>query len=106
HEFAADCYNCKNAQPHYPPMHAYQPVTTPVPALNNAKSLDPAKVRDALRNINLKSTAFGPVKFDANGQNQHVVLITQVQGGTYHLVYPPNIADAKPIIPATEWSKR
>jgi ABC-type branched-subunit amino acid transport system substrate-binding protein len=63
-------------------------------------------VRDALKNINLKTSAFGPVKFDANGQNQHMVLITQVQGGKYVLVYPPNLAAAKPIIPAPQWSKR
>jgi hypothetical protein len=46
------------------------------------------------------------VKFDANGQNQHTVLITQVQGGSYHLVYPPDVADSKPIIPAPAWSQR
>ncbi len=74
--------------------------------MNNAKSLEPAKVRDALKNINLKTSAFGPVKFDANGQNQHTVLITQIQGGKYLVVYPPNVAVSKPVIPAPPWSKR
>jgi branched-chain amino acid transport system substrate-binding protein len=105
-EFDAEYFKRNSSHPQYHAMQAYQSLMTAAQAMNNAKSLDPAKVRDALRNINLKTTAFGPVKFDANGQNQHVVLITQVQGGNYHLVYPPNIADAKPIIPAPEWSKR
>ncbi len=67
---------------------------------------DSAKIRDAIKNLNLSMTPFGPVKFDANGQNQHPVLITQVQGGQYRVVYPADIADGKPVIPAPEWSKR
>jgi branched-chain amino acid transport system substrate-binding protein len=87
-------------------MQAYQSLLTAAQAINSAKSLDAAKIRDAIKSINLKTSAFGPVKFDTNGQNQHVVLITQVQGGKYLLVYPPSIAVAKPIIPAPLWSKR
>jgi branched-chain amino acid transport system substrate-binding protein len=105
-EFDAEYFKRNNSHPQYHAMQAYQSLMTAAQAMKNAKSLDPAKVRDALKNINLKMTAFGPVKFDANGQNQHTVLITQIQGGAYHLVYPPTIADAKPIIPAPEWSKR
>jgi branched-chain amino acid transport system substrate-binding protein len=105
-EFDAEYFKHTNTHPQYHAMQAYQSLVTAAQAMNNAKSLDPAKVRDALRNINLKSSAFGPVKFDANGQNQHVVLITQVQGGKYVLVYPPNLATAKPVIPAPQWAKR
>jgi branched-chain amino acid transport system substrate-binding protein len=54
----------------------------------------------------MPSTPFGPVKFNANGQNQHPVLITQVQGGKYRVVYPADQADTKPIIPAPKWSER
>jgi branched-chain amino acid transport system substrate-binding protein len=105
-EFDAEYFKRNNSHPQYHAMQAYQSLMTAAQAINSAKSLDPAKVRDALKNINLKTTAFGPVKFDANGQNQHVVLITQIQGGKYVVVYPPNVATAKPIIPAPEWAKR
>jgi branched-chain amino acid transport system substrate-binding protein len=105
-EFDAEYFKRTNTHPQYHAMQAYQSLMTAAQAMNDAKSLDPAKVRDALRNINLKSSAFGPVKFDANGQNQHVVLITQVQGGKYVLVYPPNLATTKPVIPAPQWAKR
>jgi len=74
-------------------------------AINNAKSLDPAKIRDAIKNLNLSMTPFGPIKFD-NGQNQHPVLITQIQKGQYRVVFPSDSAEAKPIIPAPAWSKR
>jgi branched-chain amino acid transport system substrate-binding protein len=105
-EFDAEYFKRTNTHPQYHAMQAYQSLLTAAQAINNAKSLDATKVRDALKNINLKTSAFGPVKFDANGQNQHVVLITQVQGGKYLLVYPANVASAKPIIPAPQWSKR
>lgn len=105
-EFDAEYFKRNNSHPQYHAMQAYQSLLTAALAINSAKSLDPAKVRDALKITNLKTSAFGPVKFDANGQNQHTVLITQIQGGKYVLVYPPNVATAKPIIPAPQWAKR
>ena len=105
-EFDAEYFKRYNSHPQYHAMQAYQSLLTAVQAINSAKSLEAAKIRDAIKSLNLKTSAFGPVKFDANGQNQHVVLITQIQGGKYGLVYPPNLATAKPIIPAPQWAKR
>jgi branched-chain amino acid transport system substrate-binding protein len=105
-EFDAEYLKRTGNHPQYHGMQAYQTLMTAVQAINNAKSLDATKVRDALKNINLKTSAFGPVKFDANGQNEHMVLITQVQGGKYLVVYPGNLATTKPIIPAPQWSQR
>jgi branched-chain amino acid transport system substrate-binding protein len=104
-EFDAEYFKRTGAHPQYHGMQAYASLMTMVQAINNAKSTDPAKVRDALAKLDLKSTSFGPVKF-VNGQNQHTVLITQIQGGKYLVVYPSNVSSAKPIIPAPEWSKR
>ncbi|HKD45380.1 MAG TPA: ABC transporter substrate-binding protein [Candidatus Angelobacter sp.] len=105
-EFDAEYFKRTGTHPQYHAMQAYQSLLTAAQAISNAKSLDAVRVREALKNINLKTSAFGPIKFDANGQNQHVVLITQVQSGKYAVVYPPNIAASKPVIPAPEWSKR
>jgi branched-chain amino acid transport system substrate-binding protein len=105
-EFDTEYFKRTNTHPQYHAMQAYQALMTAVQAIKNANSLEAAKVRDAIKNIDLKTSAFGPVKFDANGQNQHPVLITQIQGGKYHVVFPENIADAKPIIPAPKWSAR
>ena len=87
-------------------MFAYATLQVAVRAISDAKSLDSAKVRDALRNLNLNMTPFGPIKFDGSGQNQHPVMITQVQGGQYRVVYPPSAAESKPVVPTPEWSKR
>lgn len=105
-EFDAEYFKRYNSHPQYHAMQAYQSLHTAVEAINKAKSTDAAKIRDAIKNLNLKTSAFGPIKFDATGQNQHPVLITQVQGGQYKVVYPPDIAQAKPIIPAPKWTQR
>ena len=105
-EFDAEYFKRYNSHPQYHAMQAYQSLQTAAIAINNAKSTDAAKIRDAIKNLNLKTSAFGPVKFDATGQNQHPVLITQVQGGQYHVVFPADAAEAKPIIPAPRWSQR
>jgi len=105
-EFDAEFFKRYGSHPAYHAIQAYEALKVAAQAITNAKSTDSTKIRDAIKNINLPTTPFGPVKFDANGQNQHVVLITQVQGGKYKVVYPANVADAKPIIPAPKWSQR
>jgi branched-chain amino acid transport system substrate-binding protein len=104
-EFDAEYFKRYKSHPQYHAMQAYASLKTAAEAINQAKSLEPAKIRDAIKNLNLSSTPFGPIKF-VNGQNQHPVLITQIQGGQYRVVFPPDAAEAKPIIPAPQWSKR
>jgi branched-chain amino acid transport system substrate-binding protein len=104
-EFDAEYFKRFNSHPAYHAIQAYAALKVAAAAINNAKSAEPAKIRDAIKNINLTSTPFGPIKFE-NGQNQHPVLITQVQHGQYRVVFPADAADTKPIIPAPAWSKR
>jgi len=104
-EFDAEYFKRFNSHPQYHAMQAYAALKVAAQAINNAKSLDPAKIRDAIKNIDLASTSFGHVKFDS-GQNQHPVLITQIQNGQYRVVFPADAAESKPIIPAPAWSKR
>jgi branched-chain amino acid transport system substrate-binding protein len=105
-EFDAEYFKRYNSHPAYHAMQAYASLLVAAQAMRDAKSTDATKIRDAIRKLNMSMTPFGPVKFDANGQNQHPVLITQVQGGQYKVVHPKNVADAKPVIPAPVWSKR
>jgi branched-chain amino acid transport system substrate-binding protein len=105
-EFDAEYFKRYNSHPAYHAMQAYAALLVAARAITDAKSTDSTKIRDAIKNMDLKSTPFGPIKFDANGQNQHPVLITQVQGGQYRVVFPVDVADAKPVIPAPAWNKR
>lgn len=104
-EFDAEYFKRYKSHPAYHAIQAYAVLQVAAAAINNAKSAEPAKIRDAIKNLNLTSTPFGPIKFE-NGQNQHPVLITQIQGGQYRVVFPANAAEAKPIIPAPVWTKR
>jgi branched-chain amino acid transport system substrate-binding protein len=105
-EFDAEYFKRYKSHPAYHAIQAYESLHVAAQAINDTKSLDSTKIRDAIKNLSLSSTPFGPVRFDANGQNQHEVLITQVQGGRYQVVYPPEVASSKPIIPAPRWSQR
>jgi branched-chain amino acid transport system substrate-binding protein len=105
-DFDEKYFKLTGTHPAYHGMEAYATLMTAAEAIKNAGGTTPVAIRDALRNLNLPQTPFGPVKFDAKGQNAHPVLITQVQGGQYKVVWPQDAAEAKPIIPTPEWNKR
>jgi branched-chain amino acid transport system substrate-binding protein len=105
-EFDAEYFKRYNSHPAYHAIEAYVALNIVVRAMKDAESLDAVKIRDAIKNMNLSMTPFGPIKFDGNGQNPHPVMITQVQDGQYRVVYPPDAADAKPVIPTPAWSLR
>jgi branched-chain amino acid transport system substrate-binding protein len=105
-EFDAEYFKRYNIHPTHHGMFAYETLQVAARAINDAKSLDRAKIRDAIKKLNLGMTPFGPVKFDANGQNRHPVMVTQVQGGQYRIVYPSDSAEAKAIVPTPTWSQR
>lgn len=77
----------------------YAGVAVLAAAIEAAGSDDPAKVRDALAKIHIKSGAMmqpGEVEFDANGANTHVVpVIIQWQGGVPRTVYPESVATSE-----------
>ena len=105
-EFDAEYFRRYKTHPTHHPMSAYATLLVAARAINDAQSLNNVRIRDAIRNIHIGMTPFGPIKFDANGQNQHPLMITQVQGGQFRIVYPNADAEAKPIIPAPAWSQR
>jgi branched-chain amino acid transport system substrate-binding protein len=104
-EFDDAFFKLTGTHPAYHAMEAYATLVTAAAAINAAKSADPTAIRDAIRKVELQ-TPFGPVKFDGKGQNAHPVIITQVQEGKYKAVWPPDVAETKPIIPAPPWSER
>ena len=75
-------------------------------AMENAGSLDPAKVRDALASLNVM-TFFGPLRFDNRGINTFKpMVVEQIQDGVHYTVYPPDVANGQPKYPTPAWSDR
>jgi branched-chain amino acid transport system substrate-binding protein len=105
-EFDEAFYNLTGTHPTYHAMEAYATLLVAAAAIEKAGRAQPAAIRDALRALDLPATPFGPVKFDARGQNAHPVLITQIQKGQFRVVWPPSAAETPPIIPTPPWSKR
>ncbi len=75
-------------------------------ALENAGSLDPVKVRDALASLDVM-TFFGQIKFDSRGINTFKpMVVEQIQSGTHYTVFPANVANGSPKYPTPSWSSR
>jgi len=75
-------------------------------AIENAKSLDPEKVRIALTKLRV-TTFFGVIAFNAQGQNdKKPMVVEQIQNGKHVTIYPTDIANAKIQYPAPTWSQR
>lgn len=75
-------------------------------AIENAGSLDPEKVRDAIASLDL-ACFFGRIKFDSNGQNSSKpMLVEQIQSGHRQTVWPPELANTTVVYPAPSWTAR
>ena len=75
-------------------------------AIENAGSLDPTKVRDALAALDV-TVFFGQIKFDSRGINIYKpMVVEQIQNGVHHTVFPGDVADAKPQYPTPAWDAR
>jgi branched-chain amino acid transport system substrate-binding protein len=104
-DFDAKFTELYNVAPEYHAAEAYAAVYVMADAIKRAGTLDKTKLRDALANTDM-NTAFGPIKFNAQGQNSHPMLITQVQKGTFVTVWPTDAASATPVFPTPPWSQR
>lgn len=74
-------------------------------AIEEANSTQPRWVRDALAITDL-NTFFGEIKFDDRGANiAKPVYVEQVQAGRTVLIWPPDVATARPRYPDPGWAK-
>src|ERR1700687_3250215 len=75
-------------------------------AIENAQSLDPNKVRDALAALAVTPSP-GQIKFASRGINIYKpMVVEQIQAGVHHTVYPADVADAQPKYPTPAWDLR
>ena len=85
-------------------MLSYQAVEVVAAAVEQAKSKEPAKVRDAIADLTLEDPllAFdGPITFDETGQNENAtVIVMQVQKGNVEQAFPKEFETSKLLFPA------
>jgi branched-chain amino acid transport system substrate-binding protein len=75
-------------------------------AIQQAGSIDPLKVRDALANLDIM-TFYGKIRFDSTGVNTYKPMATiQIQNGDIVTVYPQDVASATLQFPTPPFSER
>jgi branched-chain amino acid transport system substrate-binding protein len=80
-------------------------VETLVQAMEDAGSLDPQKVRDALARIKFDNL-YGPIAFNANGQIELPQMVIQVQGDSIVEIYGLKGLVKQPKYPMPAWDQR
>jgi len=68
-------------------------------AIENAGSLDKAEIMKSLKALRTR-TPLGEAWFKENGSGAVNTYPAQIQGGNYVIVWPPEMADGKPVYPA------
>jgi branched-chain amino acid transport system substrate-binding protein len=77
-----------------------------VQALQAAETIDPHAVRDQIAKLDIM-TFYGQVKFDSRGVNIYKpMVVEQWQNGQKVTIWPPDVANGKPLWPAPAWDKR
>lgn len=93
------------------PARAFTGFLTLADAINRAGSTDPGAIQKALRETNIPADQlimpWTGVRFDEKGQNAGVrAILQQLQGGTYHTIYPFELANKDAVYPVPRWSER
>jgi len=93
------------------PARAFTGIMTLLDAINRAGSTTPEDIRRALVATNIPGDqlimTWDGVRFDKTGQNVLVKgIILQMQGGSYHTVYPFDVATREVIYPIPAWKDR
>lgn len=98
-DYAALCRERLGRECDYHPPQSTAALQVYQRAIENADSLDPKKVRDALAQTNIM-TAYGPVRFNAMGQNiAKTMSVVQLQNGKPVVVFPTEGAKARFVYP-------
>ncbi len=85
---------------------AYAAVQILANALSRASRLDRDALREAIAATDMTTTVIGPVKFNADGTGQVIVVINQWQSGKIELIWPKDQAAKQIAYPAKAWKER
>lgn len=91
--------------PDYHAASGVSDVEALVQAMEDAQSIEPQKVRDALAKVKFESV-YGPIAFGANGQIDLPQVVVQVQGSNLAEVYAGKGFVTQPKYPMPAWSAR
>ncbi|HTI87379.1 MAG TPA: amino acid ABC transporter substrate-binding protein [Alphaproteobacteria bacterium] len=91
--------------PDYHAASAVADVEAFVQAMEDAGSIEPTKVRDALAKIHFESL-YGPIAFGENGQIDLPQVVIQVQGDSLAAIYGAKGFIQQPKYPMPAWSAR
>jgi branched-chain amino acid transport system substrate-binding protein len=105
-EFSDSYQDRYGEAPGYHAAAAYAALYLAADVLTRANSLDKGMIQAALLETDLQATIFGPIKFDGTGQNDHQMLMMQIQNGRFVTVYPTEYAAAPSISPMPPWASR
>jgi branched-chain amino acid transport system substrate-binding protein len=102
-EFHDDFVAKFNKKPNYlDSILPYQECEILEQAVTKAGSLNFEKTREVIEKEEF-TTAGGPVKFTGRENYRTPAMIDQLQGSEHEIVWPPEFATAKPIIPKPAW---
>lgn len=104
-EFADTIQQKFNVTPGYYEIEGYASLMVAKAAIEKAGVYDKEKIRDALAGLQL-DTSFGPIKFDAKGDNAHPTILTQIQDGKFTTVFPKDVATTEAKVPTPPWNQR
>jgi branched-chain amino acid transport system substrate-binding protein len=107
-----ELFRQKTGRPMYVyPMTTHTAMTVAIKALEKAGSVEPEKIREALRSLEVRGDEILPpwsgVKFDEKGQNIYAMnFMVQLIGGKYRIVWPEEFAVIEPVFPVPSWGPR
>ena len=105
-EFVESYKNKFKREPVYHSAAGYGGCMIYAEGVKRARSLDADKVREELLKLEIK-TAFGDYKVDPDGyQIAHKMVMLQWQDGKRVVVWPDDVANAKPRYPMPPWNQR
>jgi branched-chain amino acid transport system substrate-binding protein len=104
-KFAAEYKARFGYDPDYHAASGVADVEAVVQAMEDANSIDPQKVRDALAKVKFDSL-YGPIAFNAHGQIDLPQVVIQVQNGSLAEVYGGKGFVTQPKYPMPAWASR
>jgi branched-chain amino acid transport system substrate-binding protein len=104
-KFAAEYKSRFGYDPDYHAASGVADVEAFAQAMEDANSIDPQKVRDALAKVRFESL-YGPIAFSADGQIDLPQVVIQVQGGNVVEVFGAKGFATQPKYPMPSWSSR